>query len=197
LSRHINNPTDNPTRVVGIGRSVRLHTASNQTIPPSGAAPLPEKPDLRRTLTLKSEAFTPEFRAFIGHEEVVLDWFFDMTGGDLGRVVLAGRHLALNGLDPDSDVQGRHEVRRTGCIVNHPREALDALVLEPRIENHLAQVAHPSLVGGGLGVNVPVLAVTLGPHLLGPLFMLRRDQERNPPLRMDLAVCHRNQPSVA
>ena len=35
-----------------------------------------------------------------------------------------------------------------------------------------------------------LLAVTLGPHLLGPLFVLRRDQKRNPPLRVDLAVCH-------
>jgi hypothetical protein len=50
-------------------------------------------------------------------------------------------------------------------------------MLEPRVENHLAQVAHPSLIGGGLGVDVPVLSITLGPHLLGPLFVLRRDQK--------------------
>ena len=68
---------------------------------------------------------------FVGHEKVVLDWLFGMAGRDLGRVVLAGRHLALHRLDPDSDVQGRHEVRRTGCIVQHPLKALDALVLEP------------------------------------------------------------------
>lgn len=49
---------------------------------------------------------------------------------------------------------------------------------------------HPSLIGGGLGVDVPVLSITLGPHLLGPLFVLRRDQKRNPPLRVDLAVCY-------
>ncbi len=80
---------------------------------------------------------------FVGHEEELVDGFLCMAGRDLSGVVFAGRHFPLHRFDPDSTVHGRHEVRLTSCIVKHPLKTLDTFVLEPRVENHLAQVADP------------------------------------------------------
>lgn len=62
----------------------------------------------------------PALVDFIGHEEELIDGLVSMVGGDLGGVVLAGRNMALHRFDPDAEVQGRHEVRLTGCIAKNP-----------------------------------------------------------------------------